>query len=273
MTELKGANPFISAEDLASLQQADRPVVILAVVSDAQDDKPLRIEGAIDVVLASELAGPGGGTQGARPLPAVADLQQAARRWGLNDDTIVVTYDNGSGFAAARAWWTLTWAGARHVHILDGGLAAWTLLGLPVSRQHPAPPAQGDIVLTTGHLPVLDADGAFRLAGQNKLFDARTEDVFARGHIPGAINASASRSRAADGRLLPHDDLRATLSDDFGDRAEIGVYCGSGVSAAYQIAALAALGRPAALYPGSWSAWSADPHRPVQIGTFQKRAG
>ncbi|MGI2035526.1 sulfurtransferase [Rhizobium panacihumi] len=267
MTELKGHGPFFLAEDLASLQQAGRHVVILAVISDTKDDRPLRIEGAIDVDLARELAGPGGGTQGARPLPAVADLQRAARRWGLGDDTIVVAYDNGNGFAAARAWWTLTWAGARQVYILDGGLAAWTSLGLPVSREHPKSPAEGDIVLTAGHLPVLDADGAFWLAGQNKLFDARTEDVFARGHIPGAINASASKSRAADGRLLPQDDLRAALSADFGDGAEIGVYCGSGVSAAYQIAALASVGRSAALYPGSWSAWSADPDRPVQIGT------
>lgn len=267
MTELKGENPFISAEDLASLQQAGRPVVILAVVSDAQDDKPLRIEGAIDVVLASELAGPGGGTQGARPLPAVADLQQAARRWGLNDDTIVVAYDNGNGFAAARAWWTLTWAGARHVHILDGGLAAWTLLGLPVSRQHPGPSAQGDILLSAGNLPVLDAEAAAQLADEKKLFDARAENVFSRGHIPGAINVSVAQSRGADGRLLPITQLRDTLAPSFGgDEQEIGVYCGSGVSAAYQIAALAALGWKASLYPGSWSAWSADPQRSVATG-------
>lgn len=267
MTELESRGPFISAQDLASLQQVSRPVVILAVISDAKDDKPLRIEGAIDVDLASELAGPGGGTQGARPLPAVVDLQQAVRRWGLSDDTIVVAYDNGNGFAAARAWWTLTWAGVRQVYILDGGLAAWTLLGLPVSREHPKPLAEGDIVLTAGHLPVLDADEAFRLAGQNKLFDARAEDVFERGHIPGAINASAARSRGTDGRVLPIAQLRDRLASSFGGNAqEIGVYCGSGVSAAYQIAALTALGLRASLYPGSWSAWSADPQRPIQIG-------
>ncbi len=266
MTELKGQGPFIRAEDLAALQQAGQRVVILAVISDAKDDKPLRIEGAIDVDLAGELAGPGGGTHGARPLPAVADLQRAARRWGLSDDTIAVAYDNGNGFAAARAWWTLTWAGARQVYILNGGLAAWTRLGLPVSREHSKPPAKGNIVLTAGHLPVLDADGAFQLAGQNKLFDARAEDVFARGHIPGAINAPASKSRGVDGRVSPPDELRAVLPADLGNGAEIGVYCGSGVSAAYQIAALIVLGRSAALYPGSWSAWSSDLCRPVQVG-------
>ncbi|MFB9950765.1 rhodanese-like domain-containing protein [Rhizobium puerariae] len=67
---------------------------------------------------------------------------------------------------------------------------------------------------------------------------------------------------------MPIAQLRDRLAPIIGgDEQEIGVYCGSGVSAAYQIAALAALGRLASLYPGSWSAWSADPERPVQIGT------
>jgi thiosulfate/3-mercaptopyruvate sulfurtransferase len=63
-----------------------------------------------------------------------------------------------------------------------------------------------------------------------------------------------------DGRFLP----TGALIDRIGDVD--GVYCGSGVTASVVLAALAAEGFDAALYPGSWSEWCSDPTRPVELG-------
>jgi thiosulfate/3-mercaptopyruvate sulfurtransferase len=46
----------------------------------------------------------------------------------------------------------------------------------------------------------------------------------------------------------------------------VGVYCGSGVTAAHEVLALALTGQPAALYAGSWSQWITEPGRPVATG-------
>jgi thiosulfate/3-mercaptopyruvate sulfurtransferase len=232
------------------------------------------IPGAVFVDLAAELAGmPSPPTHGRHPLPAIADLQAAARRWGLREGDAVVVYDGGSGMAAARAWWTLRWAGIADVRILDGGLPAWD--GELETGDVTPPP--GDVVLTGGGMPELDADGAAALAADGVLLDARAPERFrgdhepidpVAGHIPGATNAPAAENLDERGRYLPPEVLRERYAA-VGVREDVpvGAYCGSGVSAVQDIVALELAGiTGVALYPGSWSAWCADPARPVATG-------
>ncbi|UED86741.1 sulfurtransferase [Streptomyces profundus] len=237
------------------------------------------IPGAVHVDLERELAAHGAPTDGRHPLPAIADLQRSARRWGLRSGESVVVYDASGGLAAARAWWLLGHAGVADVHILDGALDGWLAAGLPVATgDEPAPPP-GDIVLAYGHRQVIDIDEAARFPAGGTLLDARAaarylgaeEPVDPRaGHIPGARNAPASDNLDAAGRFLPPAELTARLAAA-GVRADrpVAVYCGSGVTAAHTVAALAVTGREAALFPGSWSAWSNAPDRPVATGDAQ----
>jgi thiosulfate/3-mercaptopyruvate sulfurtransferase len=235
-----------------------------------------RIPGAVDVDLPTELASPGGGTRGSRPLPEIGALQAHARTWGLRQRQTVVVYDHDRGLVAARGWWVLRWAGIADVRLLDGGFAAWFAAGLPVSHEAPAP-ARGDVTLSPGHMPVLDADGAAAIARSGVLLDSRirpnyigatvTPGQAPRGHIPGALSAPAADNLTEAGPFAEAETLRhlyAALGAD-GSRP-IGVYCGAGISAAHDVLALASLGIEAAMYPGSWSAWSADPARPVVVG-------
>ncbi|MFD4543122.1 sulfurtransferase [Streptomyces bauhiniae] len=229
------------------------------------------LPGAVFVDLNEELASPPG-PRGRHPLPDLAEFGAAMRRAGVSAGIPVVVYDGGQGWAAARAWWLLQATGHPNVRVLDGGLTAWEG---PQSTEVPTP-AQGDFAPLPEATGVLDADSAAQLAGSGVLLDARAGERYrgevepidrVGGHIPGALSAPTMENVGPDGRFLPAADLRDRFKalGVSGD-APVGVYCGSGVSAAHEALALAVAGIPAALYVGSWSEWSNDPSRPVAVG-------
>ncbi|MEV0910511.1 sulfurtransferase [Streptomyces hokutonensis] len=234
------------------------------------------IPGAVYVDLDTELAAPASPEGGRHPLPDLAELQESARRWGIGSGRPVVVYDDLGNTAAARAWWLLRYAGVDEVTLLDGALGAWRTAGLPLESGIPADPEPGDVVLRAGALPITDADGAAELAVSGLLLDARAgeryrgevEPVDPRaGHIPGAVSAPTGENLTADGTFRAPEELRKRFEErGAGAASRIGVYCGSGVTAAHQIAALEIAGFEATLFPGSWSAWSADPARPAATG-------
>lgn len=241
-----------------------RPDVVLIDVG-PREGRDVGLVGAAPTELGADFAGAGGGDRGARPLPQIADLQARVRRWGVNPDTEVVVYDDRGGLQAARAWWTLRWAGLTKVRLLDGGLQAAQAAGLPIAPLADPSNPEGTVELSAGHLPVLDADAAAALASAGRLLDARGASAFkgdeaarSGGHIPGSLNFPATGNLGPDGLFLSDDALAARYVG-----AADGVSCGAGVSAAHAAAALAILGRTPALYVGSWSAWSSDPSRPV----------
>ncbi len=207
-------------------------------------------------------------TEGRHPLPDVDVLARGLGELGVDGSRPIVVYDEAGSFAAARAWWVLRWAGL-DVRVLDGGVDAWTAHNRPMTTGD-AIVDPAELHLTLGQLPTIDADGAAGFDGI--LMDARAPERYrgetepmdpVAGHIPGAVNVPVSDFFAADGRLPGQDRLRELLGEPDGP---VAAYCGSGVSAAQLVLAGAALDLQIALYPGSWSAWSNDPSRPVATG-------
>ncbi|MFR9775025.1 sulfurtransferase [Micromonospora sp. MS34] len=265
----------------AELDHADPPTLLdvrwRLVGPPGRDDYTAgHLPGAVFVDLDTELCGRPGAA-GRHPLPDPAALEAALRTAGVRAGHPVVVYDGGDGLAAARAWWTLRWAGHRPVRVLHGGYPAWFAAGLPVSTEAPTP-EPGDVTVAPGALPVLDAAEAARLAAADRgvLLDVRAAPRYrgetepldpVAGHVPGAVNLPAPEY-VADGRFPAAEALRERFAAaGVGEDAPVGAYCGSGVTAAQAVLALHLAGRPdAALYVGSWSNWVADPQRPVATG-------
>ncbi|MEZ5212902.1 sulfurtransferase [Gordonia sp. (in: high G+C Gram-positive bacteria)] len=269
---------LIGAEELVEAMLSDRPPVVLDVRWRLGDDRGYdhyrdgHVPGAIYVDLNAELAAPASAARGRHPLPALADLQAAARRWGIDDGVPVVVYDDCGGMSAARAWWLLRWGGIGDVRILDGAFGAWRAAGIRLSSGDTVP-RTGSVTLTGGGMPTVGIDdvagtGALLLdARAGERYRGEVEPVDPRpGHIPGAVSAPTGENLADDGTFRPAEALRERFASLGADGRDVVVYCGSGVTAAHQIAALEIAGHGAALYPGSYSQWSNDGSRPVEAG-------
>ncbi|MDL9938629.1 sulfurtransferase [Gordonia sp. ABSL1-1] len=277
----------ITADELAELMLSSTPPVVLDVRWQLGDDRGYEhyldghVPGSVFVDLDAELARPPAGAAGGRhPLPDVAELQAAVRRWGIDDGVTVVPYDDIGNLAAARAWWLLRWAGIADVRLLDGGLGAWRTAGFRLSTGDGGTPRVGSATLTGGELSTATIDevaaGPDARSGGAALLDVRAPERYRGevepidprpGHIPGAVSVPTGANIDDNGRFRSAEELRERFSalGIAADDAPI-VYCGSGVNAAHTVAAMEIAGFRARLFPGSYSQWSSDPDREVRTG-------
>lgn len=263
--------PFV---DAAWLRAHRDEVLVAHVVWDPERGRGAydagHVPGAVLVDLDTDLAAPPTTAGGRHPLPSAEAFTATLARLGIDDDTRVVAYDEQGGGIAARLVWMLRATG-RDAALLDGGLAAG---GGPLSPEPVRPaPASPSVVPWPDELLVdadaavaapllLDARDAARYRGDAAGPDARA------GHVPGAVNRPWADAVDADGRLLPDEVLReryAPLVSAAG--APPVASCGSGVTACHALLVVEHLGLGRGrLFPGSWSAWAADPSRPVATG-------
>lgn len=226
---------------------------------------------AVHADLETDLAGPATPAGGRHPLPDPDDFALAMQRLGIHDDTPVIAYDTSSGAVAARLVWMLRVLGhpAAVLDFRDSEVGSAREDGeVDVAAGSFSPrPWPADAVATIDEVAaaarsgvlVVDARDRARHRGDHEPVDARP------GHIPGAANLPWT-DNIDRGRLEDHQAIRHRFTDLGADGPTI-VSCGSGVTACHHALTMEAVGlaRPR-VFVGSWSAWSADPTRPVAIG-------
>ena len=274
---------LISSEDLARhLNDPDWVIVdtrfaLTDIEAGRREYTVSHIPGAVYAHLDDDLSGPIIPGQTSRhPLPDIDSFAKTLSRWGVGPGVQVVVYDSMGGIIAGRLWWMLRWLGHDAVAVLDGGWPQWVKEGRATSAKS-APPSPRPFV-PKARPEMLVAVEQAGLVGQDsaqKLVDCRAYDRFrgqnetldpVGGHIPGAVCLPVTENLGEDGRFLPEESLRQRFEPFLGDMKpeQVVFYCGSGVSAAHNLLAMAHIGLDGArLYVGSWSEWITDPARPV----------
>jgi len=284
MPKLDKITTLISTQKLADHQQDPTWVIIDCRFSlddterGRQDYEHAHIPGAIYAHLDQDLSGnivPG--KTGRHPLPDVEAMATRLGNWGIGPGVQVVAYDDAGGAIAARIWWLLVWLGHDAVAVLDGGWLHWMRENRDTQRGIDSRPPQKFIPRERPEMWVTAADVERILQDPNgRLIDSRTLDRYrgqnetldpVAGHIPGAICLPYPVNLDEKGLFLLKDQLQSRFTNTLEETPpEAAVfYCGSGVTAAHNLLAMAygglGLGR---LYAGSWSEWITDSRRPVE---------
>lgn len=237
------------------------------------------LPGAVYAHLERDLSDMGrrGQGDGRHPWPDAATFTAKLGKWGILPHHQVVAYDDADGSMAARFWFLMRALGHEKVAVLDGGLARWQGLRLPmnsdmVRRRATTYSGSFDMSRLLGAEQVQE-----RLAAGDLLLDARPADRFrgendfmdrVHGHVPGAMNRPYAENMQ-DGHFKSPvqlaEEFRALLN---GRRPEQAIMmCGSGVTACHNLLAMERAGLGGAkLYTGSWSGWIEDPSRPIAQG-------
>lgn len=216
-------------------------------------------------------------------FPSRAAFQATLRRWGVNDDSILVVYDDSSTALASRLMFLLDLYGfdMQRVKLLDGGTIGWTGFNELSKASAPkravgkvtlkASPAAGTIGWTDVYRRVV--------AGREPnimLIDARPADMYdgsriqhsvQGGHIPGAVNIVSLQG--VDGQSQQWKSLAelAAIYKDVPHTGSVITYCHDGFRSTLTWLQLKALGyQNVRVYNGGWSDWDRTLTLPVVKG-------
>jgi thiosulfate/3-mercaptopyruvate sulfurtransferase len=236
-------------------------------VSGYQDFLEAHVPGARFADLLVALSGP----EARLAMPSAEAFAKALGELGIHNQDKIVVYSSAMHVWSARLWWMLKWIGHDRVAILDGGLTAWRDAGYPVAsdevsttRTQYQPRVRAELVsdqnavraaIQSPEIQLVDALPAAHYRGEFSLYGRA-------GHIPTAVNISATELTDAHGRYRRGDELSVFI--DLPRDKPVITYCGGGVAAAATAFALRQAGvKDVSVYMGSLQDWLSNPDNPM----------
>lgn len=199
-----------------------------------------------------------------------------ARKIGINQESIIVVYDNLGIYSSPRAWWMFKVMGHEKVAVLDGGFPAWKKANLPCDN----------IVNYTGEIGNFTAQHQAHLIcdqeevllsikdNQKIVLDARSNGRFwgtapepradlRGGHIPQSKSLPHTEV-VKEGHVISRAQLEVLFDTSTHKDKKMIFSCGSGITACVLALGAEIIGLDnKTVYDGSWSEWGADDQLPI----------
>ncbi|MFC0605611.1 sulfurtransferase [Winogradskyella pulchriflava] len=257
-------NSLVSVEWLNAHIDTSSIIVLDATINKTIDTSALRISKArfFDIKKKfSDIYAPFPST-----LPSVEQFQKEAQNLGINNDSIIIVYDDKGIYSSARAWWLFKTFGFKNVSVLDGGLPEWLANDFPVENYTDETYPLGNFEAIFNSKLMTDFEGVNQFSEDKKtlIIDARSKDRFLckvdeprvglrRGTIPNSKNIPYTD--LLDGnKLKSKAELLIIFNNLVEHKAQLVFSCGSGITAC--ILALAATicnYKNLIVYDGSWT--------------------
>jgi thiosulfate/3-mercaptopyruvate sulfurtransferase len=201
-------------------------------------------------------------------LPNPEDFALECRKIGINNNNIIVVYDNMGIYASPRVWWMFKSMGHKNVSVLDGGLPEWIKKGNPTEKIQKQSIIKGDFNATlhselqknvseitqnikSKEAIVVDARSEKRFYG----LIPETRENLKSGHIPNSVNLPFLEV-LKDGKFLPKEKLKRVFEKKNLLNSSLIFTCGSGLTACILILASELIdNKTNYLYDGSWTEW------------------
>ena len=199
-------------------------------------------------------------------LPSEEQFNEEAQNLGIDNDSILVVYDDYGFYSCARAWWLFKAFGHQQVAILDGGLIAWKTAGFPLEEKQHHSFEKGNFKGTYNPqaFQFFNDIQSLKDDTNNLIVDARAKDRFEgllpepreglrSGHIPNSVNLPFQQLLSGN-QMKSLVDLKAMFEYLNPQNKKMVFSCGSGVTAC-----ILALGAELSgyenlsVYDGSWT--------------------
>lgn len=225
------------------------------------------IEGAVRVDIETELSAPVKKHGGRHPLPSVDELKTTFENIGINNDSVVVAYDEGDLAGPARLWWILKYLGHNEVYVLNGGIKAFEEIGGKTTRESTSV-KKGNFELNVNENMRVDMEYvrerlhkdniAIVDCRENGRYNGEFEPVDKKaGHVPSALNYFWMNilDKQDDGLTMKNEEDLKEYFNKLNNYDEVIIYCGSGITASPVSLALTEANIDHKLYAGSFSDW------------------